>query len=81
MRQAIAAITAYGPDCRHRLARRRYLRERPDQQVQTGERRLPEDRRDNCRPQAPDVFVQEGGYAVAEIGINAVGVLTGFEAG
>jgi acetoin utilization deacetylase AcuC-like enzyme len=27
----------------------------------------------------PTLFVQEGGYAVAEIGINAVGVLTGFE--
>jgi acetoin utilization deacetylase AcuC-like enzyme len=25
------------------------------------------------------LFVQEGGYAVAEIGINAVNVLTGFE--
>ncbi len=27
----------------------------------------------------PTVFVMEGGYAVAEIGVNAVGVLTGFE--
>ena len=27
----------------------------------------------------PTLFVQEGGYAVAEIGVNAVGVLTGFE--
>jgi acetoin utilization deacetylase AcuC-like enzyme len=27
----------------------------------------------------PALFVQEGGYAVEEIGINAVGVLTGFE--
>ena len=27
----------------------------------------------------PTLFVQEGGYAVEEIGINAVGVLTGFE--
>jgi acetoin utilization deacetylase AcuC-like enzyme len=29
----------------------------------------------------PTLFVQEGGYAVAEIGINAVNVLTGFEGG
>lgn len=29
----------------------------------------------------PTLFVQEGGYAVAEIGVNAVGVLTGFEGG
>lgn len=29
----------------------------------------------------PTLFVMEGGYAVAEIGVNAVGVLTGFEAG
>jgi acetoin utilization deacetylase AcuC-like enzyme len=29
----------------------------------------------------PTLFVMEGGYAVAEIGINAVGVLTGFEGG
>ncbi len=29
----------------------------------------------------PTVFVMEGGYAVEEIGVNAVGVLTGFEAG
>ena len=27
----------------------------------------------------PVLFVQEGGYAVADIGINAVGVLSGFE--
>ncbi len=27
----------------------------------------------------PTLFVQEGGYAVAEIGVNAIGVLTGFE--
>lgn len=29
----------------------------------------------------PTLFVMEGGYAVEEIGINAVGVLTGFEGG
>lgn len=29
----------------------------------------------------PTLFVMEGGYAVEEIGINAVGVLTGFEDG
>ena len=29
----------------------------------------------------PTLFVMEGGYAVDEIGINAVGVLTGFEGG
>jgi acetoin utilization deacetylase AcuC-like enzyme len=29
----------------------------------------------------PTLFVMEGGYAVEEIGINAVGVLTGFEEG
>jgi acetoin utilization deacetylase AcuC-like enzyme len=29
----------------------------------------------------PTLFVMEGGYAVAEIGVNAVGVLTGFEDG
>jgi acetoin utilization deacetylase AcuC-like enzyme len=28
----------------------------------------------------PSLFVMEGGYAVAEIGVNAVNVLTGFEA-
>ena len=27
----------------------------------------------------PTLFVMEGGYAVAEIGVNAVGVLTGFD--
>jgi acetoin utilization deacetylase AcuC-like enzyme len=27
----------------------------------------------------PTLFVMEGGYAVAEIGVNAVNVLTGFE--
>ena len=27
----------------------------------------------------PTLFVMEGGYAVAEIGVNAVSVLTGFE--
>ena len=27
----------------------------------------------------PTAFLMEGGYAVEEIGINAVGVLTGFE--
>ncbi|MDQ6433370.1 histone deacetylase family protein [Mesorhizobium sp. LHD-90] len=29
----------------------------------------------------PTLFVMEGGYAVEEIGVNAVGVLTGFELG
>ena len=29
----------------------------------------------------PTLFVMEGGYAVEAIGVNAVGVLTGFEAG
>jgi acetoin utilization deacetylase AcuC-like enzyme len=29
----------------------------------------------------PALFVMEGGYAVAEVGLNAVGVLTGFEGG
>ena len=29
----------------------------------------------------PTLFVMEGGYAVEEIGLNAVGVLTGFEVG
>jgi acetoin utilization deacetylase AcuC-like enzyme len=29
----------------------------------------------------PTLFVMEGGYAVADIGVNAVGVLTGFEGG
>jgi len=29
----------------------------------------------------PTVFLMEGGYAVAEIGVNAVGVLQGFEGG
>lgn len=29
----------------------------------------------------PTLFVMEGGYAVAEIAVNAVGVLTGFEGG
>ena len=27
----------------------------------------------------PTLFVFEGGYAVAEVGVNAVNVLTGFE--
>ena len=29
----------------------------------------------------PTLFVMEGGYAVEEIGINTVNVLTGFENG
>ena len=29
----------------------------------------------------PTLFVMEGGYAVEEIGVNAVNVLTGFEEG
>jgi acetoin utilization deacetylase AcuC-like enzyme len=29
----------------------------------------------------PTLFVFEGGYAVAEVGVNAVNVLTGFESG
>jgi acetoin utilization deacetylase AcuC-like enzyme len=33
------------------------------------------------RLQRPTLFVMEGGYAVEEIGVNAVNVLTGFEAG
>jgi acetoin utilization deacetylase AcuC-like enzyme len=29
----------------------------------------------------PTLFVMEGGYAVAELGVNAVNVLQGFEGG
>jgi acetoin utilization deacetylase AcuC-like enzyme len=29
----------------------------------------------------PTLFVFEGGYAVSEVGINTVNVLTGFEGG
>lgn len=35
--------------------------------------------RDLARLALPTLFVMEGGYAVAEIGVNAVNVLTGFE--
>ncbi|MBI1622772.1 histone deacetylase family protein [Aquamicrobium zhengzhouense] len=35
--------------------------------------------REIARLRLPTLFVMEGGYAVEEIGINAVGVLTGFE--
>jgi len=34
---------------------------------------------DLARAGLPTVFVFEGGYAVAEVGINAVNVLEGFE--
>ena len=34
-----------------------------------------------ARPGLPMQFIMEGGYAVAEIGVNAVGVLSGFEGG
>ncbi len=34
---------------------------------------------DLARAGLPTVFVFEGGYAVAEVGVNAVNVLEGFE--
>ena len=34
---------------------------------------------DIARAGLPTVFVFEGGYAVAELGVNAVNVLDGFE--
>ena len=37
--------------------------------------------RDIAGAQLPTVFVFEGGYAVAEVGVNTVNVLEGFEAG
>ena len=65
--------------CPGRVARRRYVREGPDQPVQAGQRGLSDDRPRIARLSLPTLFVMEGGYAVDEIGVNAVGVLTGFE--
>ena len=61
------------------LARRRHLPRRSDQPVPPRHPRLSADRRPDPRLGLPTLFVMEGGYAVEEIGVNAVGVLEGFE--
>ena len=62
------------------VAGRRHLQGRPDLQVPAGERRLHHLRRAGSRRLGlPTLFVMEGGYAVEQIGINAVNVLQGFE--
>lgn len=79
LQRALAAAARFAPDaivvslgvdtykgdpiCRFRLDTENYLR--------VGEQLASVDR--------PTLFVMEGGYAVAEIGINAVNVLQGFE--
>ena len=68
--------------CRGGVARRRHVREGPDQPVQADRARtIRRSAARIARLGLPTLFVMEGGYAVEEIGINAVGVLTGFEDG
>ncbi len=64
-----------------RLARRRHVREGSDQQFKLKTSDYPRIGQRIAKLGLPTLFVMEGGYAVEEIGVNAVGVLTGFEQG
>ena len=75
-----AKIAAYGPDVRGDLPRRRHLQgttRSPSSSLESDN--YPEIGELIAKLRRPTLFVMEGGYAVEEIGINAVGVLTGFE--
>ena len=76
---ACGHLAAYAPGGRGGVAGRRYVREGSDQPVQAADATT--FRRSARRIAAlglPTLFVMEGGYAVDEIGVNAVGVLEGF---
>ena len=72
-------VTAYAPDIPHRLAGRRYFEKDPISRFKLTSEDYPKIGRRIAALGLPTLFVMEGGYAVDEIGVNAVGVLTGFE--
>ena len=77
-----AAVADFGPDGAGGVARGRHLPRRPDQPVPARHAGLSGDRaRGSPALGLPTLFVMEGGYAVEAIGVNAVGVLEGFERG
>ena len=60
------------------LARGGHLRRRPDRGLHARERGLPAVGEDLAAAGLPTLFVFEGGYAVAQVGVNAANVLEGF---
>ena len=77
--QALDAVRAFRRAGAGGAARPGHLRGRPDLRLPPEERRLPARRRALASLALPTVFCFEGGYAVAEVGINAVNVLEGFQ--
>lgn len=76
---ACAKIAAYGPDALVVSLGVDTFKDDPISKFRLESKHYPLIGEKIARLKRPTVFVMEGGYAVEEIGINAVGVLTGFE--
>ena len=76
---ACARIDAYGPDALVISLGVDTFKEDPISKFKLESGHYPRIGEKIAALKRPTVFLMEGGYAVEEIGINAVGVLTGFE--
>jgi len=76
-----AKIAAYGPDVMVVSLGVDTFEKDPISQFKLTSENYPKIGRRIAKLGMPTLFVMEGGYAVDEIGVNAVGVLTGFEEG
>ena len=81
LEDACRHLSAFEPRWRRRFASsREYVQEGTDQSVEArSPRTIPRSASEIAGLGLPTLFVMEGGYAVDEIGVNAVGVLTGFD--
>jgi acetoin utilization deacetylase AcuC-like enzyme len=79
LRTANTAINAFGPDAIIVSLGVDTFEKDPISQFKLQSQDYPRIGQRIAALRKPTLFVQEGGYAVAEIGVNAVGVLTGFE--
>jgi acetoin utilization deacetylase AcuC-like enzyme len=81
LEDACAKLEAYGPDVVVVSLGVDTFEKDPISQFKLKTEDYPKIGRRIAKLGLPTLFVMEGGYAVEEIGINAVGVLTGFEEG
>ena len=77
--EACARIDAYGPDALVISLGVDTYKDDPISKFKLESEHYPRIGEKIAALKRPTVFLMEGGYAVEEIGINAVGVLTGFE--
>jgi acetoin utilization deacetylase AcuC-like enzyme len=81
LEDACAKLTAYGPDIVVVSLGVDTFEKDPISQFKLKTEDYPKIGKRIAKLGLPTLFVMEGGYAIEEIGVNAVGVLTGFEHG